>query len=687
MATKCLSLINKFKLFLTAFLCVLGASHFANSAPGPGSFSYEGRLYDTLGNPSTQTVRVILKVYNPSGTCMLRGEQSALINLATTDGYFNVTFGQGTAIAGDPGLTLATVFANNGLITGASSCTYTPAAGEGRLLRVSIDDGGVVTTLTPDISMVSAPYAVVADSVQGKTPTDLIQVNSTSAALTQANLETIFSSTPIVTDLQTLIAGTSTKYMKSVANNGTIVPSVSTTPSSPLAGQFWYDSTTNNLKYYNGSSAITLGSSGGTVSNITAGAGLTGGSITTSGTIGLDTSGVTAGTYTKVVVDTYGRVTTGQALTSGDIPSHDASMIATGTLAGARLPANLGLWTASGSDIAYTSGNLGVGFSNPVYTLDVGGDINLTGKLHINGFPVFTAVGTPFLTNTAVGVGALNAMSSTSNNTAVGYNAGNTMTTGSSNTFIGAQSASAVTSASNNVVLGANTAGNLTSGNMNIVIGTNTASGSPVLGTGSNNILIGNNLNPSASNPTYTLNIGNLIHGNLSSGNVGIGTTTPTYNLHVVGTAGLSTGTAWTNVSDKRLKDLNGNYEYGLKEILQLQTVRYHYKKDNPLGLSSDQPMTGFVAQDVQKVIPDAVIKRQDGYLELNVDPIHWATVNAVQELHGICLQSQRHRTHLDTRIEKLEATNAALQSQNAMLEQRLQELTKNIQLIKEKLQ
>lgn len=49
----------------------------------------------------------------------------------------------------------------------------------------------------------------------------------------------------------------------------------------------------------------------GTVTKVTAGTGLTGGDITTSGTIALATSGVTAGTYDSVTVDTYGRVTAG----------------------------------------------------------------------------------------------------------------------------------------------------------------------------------------------------------------------------------------------------------------------------------------------------------------------------------------------------------------------------------------
>lgn len=48
------------------------------------------------------------------------------------------------------------------------------------------------------------------------------------------------------------------------------------------------------------------------VTSITAGTGLTGGTITTTGTIALATSGVSAGTYQGITVDTYGRVTSAQ---------------------------------------------------------------------------------------------------------------------------------------------------------------------------------------------------------------------------------------------------------------------------------------------------------------------------------------------------------------------------------------
>lgn len=71
---------------------------------------------------------------------------------------------------------------------------------------------------------------------------------------------------------------------------------------------------------------------------VIAGTGLSGGGALTSNvTLSLGTSGVVAGTYTKVRVDAYGRVTSGTNLSATDIPNLDWSKITTGkptTLAG-----------------------------------------------------------------------------------------------------------------------------------------------------------------------------------------------------------------------------------------------------------------------------------------------------------------------------------------------------------------
>lgn len=181
---------------------------------------------------------------------------------------------------------------------------------------------------------------------------------------------------------------------------------------------------------------------------------------------------------------------------------------------------------------------------------------------------------------------------------------------------------------------------------------------------------------------------------------VGINTSAPAHAFHVVGTAGLSTGTAWTNTSDIRLKDIQGDYEYGLKEIEKLHTVRFKYKEGNALGLPSDKNIIGFIAQEVQQVIPEAVVEREDGYLELNVDPIHWAAINAIQELNhklkentlkfdmmriGIVEENSRKIASLEVENEAMKAQLQALREQNQNLQKRLQSIEEKMDLILEK--
>ena len=157
------------------------------------------------------------------------------------------------------------------------------------------------------------------------------------------------------------------------------------------AGKTWFNSSTNQIKYWNGSSVLALGVSGAGLTNLngltgntqtftsgTAGtspainssgtvhtlniplasaAGVTGGVIsnsdyasfssklsgvrcgtgvsvsTTSGTATVSLSSVgTAGTYAKVTTNAQGQVVAGDSLSAGDIPNLDAGKITTGQL-------------------------------------------------------------------------------------------------------------------------------------------------------------------------------------------------------------------------------------------------------------------------------------------------------------------------------------------------------------------
>jgi hypothetical protein len=118
----------------------------------------------------------------------------------------------------------------------------------------------------------------------------------------------------------------------------------------------------------------------------------------------------------------------------------------------------------------------------------------------------------------------------------------------------------------------------------------------------------------------------------LTSGSVGIGTTTPDQVLSVNGDASKTGGGSWQSFSDERLKNIKGNFTSGLKALLQLQPLRYEYKPDNVLGLKSEGEHIGFGAQALQKVIPEAVAPNASGYLMVNNDPILWTMLNAIKE-------------------------------------------------------
>jgi len=92
-------------------------------------------------------------------------------------------------------------------------------------------------------------------------------------------------------------------------------------------------------------------------------------------------------------------------------------------------------------------------------------------------------------------------------------------------------------------------------------------------------------------------------------------------------------GGTWASTSDARLKRVNGAYDRGLDEISALNVIRYNYQDDNARGEPSDEEYVGLLAQEVQPLFPEAISKGKDGYLTLDATPIHFATINAIQEL------------------------------------------------------
>jgi hypothetical protein len=64
------------------------------------------------------------------------------------------------------------------------------------------------------------------------------------------------------------------------------------------------------------------------------------------------------------------------------------------------------------------------------------------------------------------------------------------------------------------------------------------------------------------------------------------------------------------------------------------------------------------VAQDVQKLIPEAVSADNQGYLIVNNDPILWAMLNAIKEQQA---QIREQRAADQAEINKLRSQNSRL--------------------------
>ena len=135
-----------------------------------------------------------------------------------------------------------------------------------------------------------------------------------------------------------------------------------------------------------------------------------------------------------------------------------------------------------------------------------------------------------------------------------------------------------------------------------------------------------------------------------TGGNVGIGTAAPTDKLSVNGSASKPGGGSWSVFSDARLKNIRGKFNTGLNAVMQLQPLRYEYRPNNAMGINSAGEHIGFSAQEVQKVIPQAVTQNESGYLMVNNDPIMWTMLNAIKE-------QQQQIVELKRQIRQLRAT------------------------------
>lgn len=289
-----------------------------------------------------------------------------------------------------------------------------------------------------------------------------------------------------------------------------------------------------------------------------------------------------------------------------------------------------------GSNDSFIANKLGVGTTSASHTLTVGGDMRVTGALYdsTNSVGVLGYVLQSYATGTRWrATSSLGFASNFSNSAQLAAMLSDE--TGSSNlvfsddaTFTGTLSVEAATLASLLTLSGTSA---------NIALGSNYLSGD------------------GQDEGIYVT----------ATGYVGIGTSTPQTQLAVDGTiqstallggmANLSTdeqGNIIRDPSDMRLKTDIVTIEGALEKMLSLRGVSYKWIDTKRFG---EQTEIGFIAQEVDEVIPE-VVRKGGEYWSLNTRNILAVVIEGFKEMWAIVQGNQEEIELLKTRVEALEA-------------------------------
>jgi FtsZ-binding cell division protein ZapB len=167
------------------------------------------------------------------------------------------------------------------------------------------------------------------------------------------------------------------------------------------------------------------------------------------------------------------------------------------------------------------------------------------------------------------------------------------------------------------------------------------------------------------------------------NGNVGIGTTTPAYRLHVVGDV-YATGNVycygWGICSDQRWKTNIKPIQNALDNVLKMQGVTYHWKVDEyPDKHFPEGEQIGFIAQEIEKVYPQVVRTDKDGYKSVDYSKLTPVLVEAIKEQQKIIEELQKIIQHLQEENSQIKQANAQLKQANAQLSAEIKMLNEKV--------
>ena len=289
--------------------------------------------------------------------------------------------------------------------------------------------------------------------------------------------------------------------------------------------------------------------------------------------------------------------------------------------------------------------------------------------------------------NTAIGRQALFSNTTGGSNTAIGDSALLSNTTGGVNTAVGLQALENNTTGSRNTANGLSALSGNASGDDNTASGHealhfnlgsgNTAMGSGALSenaTGSNNTALGFNAGANVTGDN-NIDIGHDVVGVAAESNtirIGNNDITDTFIRGISGATASGGAAVFVNgngkmgtmTSSARFKDEIKPIGQASEVILALRPVSFRYKKEiDPQGI----PQFGLVAEEVEKVNPDLVIRDREG----KPQTVRYEQINAM-------LLNEFLREH--QKVEEQEVTIMRLTKEMAAVMARLKEQDSKIQ-------
>jgi hypothetical protein len=280
--------------------------------------------------------------------------------------------------------------------------------------------------------------------------------------------------------------------------------------------------------------------------------------------------------------------------------------------------------------------------------------------------------------NVAVGYGALLSNTTGYINIAIGSYALQNNTTGVQNTAIGGLSSN--TNGSYNTATGSGALAYNTTGDFNTASGINALLYNT---TGGNNIALGVAAGSKLTTGNYNIDIGH--HGFHGEGNtIRIGKQGIQTATFIAGVSGATvptgvavivdgTGHLGTTTSSARFKEEIKPMDKASEAVLALKPVTFRYKKELD---ANSIPQFGLVAEDVEKVNPDLVVRNEQG----KPYTVRYEAVNAM--LLNEFLKEHRKGEQQDCKIRKLETTVEQQQEQIERLISALKKQAAQIQRV-----